>query len=550
MLSWECYWPEEEYRDLEETVIGTKRVRVYRHMQQSLYHGLRESARRQPDKTALIDDGGKAFSYQELLNLTDWLAEALLVDYSVGWGDHIGILLYNGIDFCIAYLALSKIGAVAVSLPGKFQQPELLSLVEKADISMVICQQKYQSWFAGEEQLKLLVCEPVVTSGRAKAVEWCGLRRAMRGFCGGLCTAPAGRWADDAVFMFTSGTTSQSKAVVMKNYHVMNTVEAYLRTLKLSSEDVTLIATPMYHVTGMICILSVFLAAGGTVHLMKRVDPDRMLECFIRNRVTFYHASPTVFSMLLGRCQSYPDIPSMKNFACGSGNMPPENIRRLKGWMPQAQFHTVYGLTETTGAGTIFPVGAADSPWIGSSGVPMPDLQVKIVDEQEMELAREQIGEIYLKGSFVLESYYRQGKDAITADGWLRTGDLGYYNEAGYLFIVDRKKDMINRGGEKICSFDIENEICTLPGVAEAAVVGVPDLKYMEVPAAAVRLADGVSLTDAAVKAALGERIARFKIPEYVIFVKEIPKNHNGKVDKKRLKEQLKSEGVIWENER
>lgn len=137
-------------------------------------------------------------------------------------------------------------------------------------------------------------------------------------------------------------------------------------------------------------------------------------------------------------------------------------------WPPRARFHTVYGMTETAGAGTVFPGGAADSPWIGASGIPMPDLQISIVNEDNLELTENQIGEICLKGSFVVDGYENQKSDSITEDGWLKTGDLGYYNQAGYLYIVDRKKDMINRGGEKICSFDIENAIHDLPGIAEA----------------------------------------------------------------------------------
>ncbi|WP_278321051.1 AMP-binding protein [Lachnoclostridium edouardi] len=159
---------------------------------------------------------------------------------------------------------------------------------------------------------------------------------------------------DDAIVMFTSGTTSKSKGVILKNYQVMNSVEAYIKTLNLSEKDSSLIATPMYHVTGMISILSVFLTVGGTVFIQPKVDGDAVLKCFLKEKITFYHASPTVFSILLEKRKEYPVIPWVKGFACGSGNMAPENIKKRKEWMPKAQFHTVYGLTETA--------GAADSP--------------------------------------------------------------------------------------------------------------------------------------------------------------------------------------------
>ena len=171
----------------------------------------------------------------------------------------------------------------------------------------------------------------------------------------------------------------------------------------------------------------------------------------------------------------------------------------------------------------------------------MPDLQVKIVDDNGAELRENEIGEICLRGSFVLDEYYHQKTDLISEDGWLKTGDLGCYNQDGYLYVVDRKKDMINRGGEKICSFDIENVIHTLPAVAEAAVVGVPDEKYMEVPAAMIRLEQGADASEADIKEMLKDRIARFKIPEHVVFVDEIPKTHNGKIDKRVIKDMIEN---------
>ena len=166
----------------------------------------------------------------------------------------------------------------------------------------------------------------------------------------------------------------------------------------------------------------------------------------------------------------------------------------------------------------------------------MPDLEVRIMSDEEKELGAGQIGEICLKGSFVLDEYYKQETDLFTEDGWLKTGDLGYTNEAGYLYVVDRKKDMINRGGEKICSFDIENVLHEIQGIAEAAVVGVPDKKYMEVPAALVRLENGAELSADEIKEILKEKIAKFKIPVYIEFTNEIPKTHNGKIDKRVIR--------------
>ena len=518
MISWKNEWSEQVRSRITKTEINGKKICVYKDMEKSPYYGFCVAAEKFPDKTAIVDDEENTLSYQELLVKIDRTAGFLRKKWNIKKGDHIGLLLYNGIPFCVYYLALNKLGAVTVPIPGKFKKDEILSLAEKAEIKAVVCEKKFQAWM-DEAEIDTWLPEMEVPDCIDSQEE-----------------AEEAELEDGAILMFTSGTTSHSKGVLMKNYHVMNSVEAYIETLKLNETDRSLIATPMYHVTGMICILTVFLTAGGTVYLMKKVDGKKMVACFVEHEITFYHASPTVFSILLDEMKTSPEIPSMKGFACGSGNMPPENICRLKEWMPQAKFHTVYGMTETSGAGTIFPEGAADSPWIGSSGVPMPDLEVRIIGETGEELEVGQIGEICLKGSFVLEEYYQQETDLFTPDGWLKTGDLGYTNEAGYLYVVDRKKDMINRGGEKICSFDIENVLHEIQGIAEAAVVGVPDKKYMEVPAALVRLENGAELSADEIKEILKEKIAKFKIPVYIEFTNEIPKTHNGKIDKRMIR--------------
>lgn len=531
MLSWEKYWPDQLRERIKEAGAGGRKIHVYDGMADSMYHAFSRAAAGRPGKTAVVDDKGKALTYGQLLDMTDRMAASLQKKTGIQKGERIGILLYNGLEFCVSYLSANKIGAVAVPLPGKFQRPEILSLLEKADVTTIICEEKFEPWFENLGHVSVIVSK----KGTDFGLDWM-----LHDFDDEEITSGVGTWDDSAILMFTSGTTSRSKGVAMKNYQVMNSVEAYVETLRLTEFDSSVIATPMYHVTGMICILTVMLAVGGTVYLMMKVDADRILACFLKNNITFYHASPTVFTMLLEKRNGYPFIPSVKSFACGSGNMAPENIRKLKEWMPQAEFHTVYGMTETSGAGTIFPEGAADSPWIGASGIPMPDLRVKIVDEYDTELMENQIGEICLKGSFVVEEYYKQKVESITEDGWLKTGDLGYYNQAGYLYIVDRKKDMINRGGEKVCSFDIENTIHTLPGVVEAVVVGVPDSKYMEVPAAVIKLEKGMNVRAEDIKEMLKTRVARFKIPEYIVFVDDIPKTHNGKVDKRMIKEWMR----------
>ena len=199
-------------------------------------------------------------------------------------------------------------------------------------------------------------------------------------------------------------------------------------------------------------------------------------------------------------------------------------------------FHTVYGLTETSSPATIFPGNACTSEYIGSSGLPIPGTVFKILDESGNEMPAGKVGEIWISGSVVLESYYKLQTDSLK-NGWLGTGDLGYITADGYLYVVDRKKDMINRGGEKIWSFDVENELYQIPGVEEAAVVGIPDEVYGEVAVAAVKKEPGAHFTEQELKDILRTRIAKYKVPAHIIFMNKIPETPNGKIDKKNIRQ-------------
>jgi len=337
------------------------------------------------------------------------------------------------------------------------------------------------------------------------------------------------------LLLFTSGTTSQSKGVVLRNYNVMHAIGSYQKILGISSEDRSVIPIPSYHVTGLIALIGLFVHVGGTLYLHKYFNAKRVLECVKEHQITFLHGSPTVFSMLLQEAESYSQLPSLRQFACGSGYITHQCLQRIHAWLPNVSFHTVYGLTETSSPATIFPSDVTTSKWIGSSGLPIPGTVLKIVDDNNQELAPGEVGEILISGTVVLDSYYNL-KSAALQNGWLRTGDLGYLNSSGYLFVVDRIKDMVNRGGEKVWSYDVENALCKIPGVEEAAVVGVPDNIYGEAVAAVIKCTAGSALNAAQISNALHGKIATYKIPTTFIFCDHIPLTPNGKVDKKKIK--------------
>ena len=508
-------------------VSETRTIETYPGLPVNLFAVLEETASARPDHPAIYDDCGHEATFQELLLKTNRFASYLKNEVGVKRGDRVAMMMYNSLEFGVAFLALNKLGAIVLPMQTKYRENEIHALLEKASPATVLTDPHFTDWFNRYRDAGI----PVVTIGDIHA----GYALSDLEADPDLAPENEGTRTDDALMVFTSGTTSRSKGVVIKNFNILHAIVSYEITLRMTKDDIAIIPVPMYLITGLIAIFGLFLRVGGTVYIQQFFDADAVLSCVRDKKVTFVHASPTVFSLLLSKAPDYPELPSLTKFACGSSNMPKEKIRQLYKWLPQAAFHTVYGLTETTSPGTIFPVGAATSPYIGSSGIPIPGMNVRIAREDGSDADPDEVGTVMLNGANLLDSYY-QLDTPLLQNNWLDSGDLGYVNKDGYLFIVDRKKDMINRGGEKITSFDVENEIYQINGVIDAAVVGIPDEKYGEVPVAVIHAAPDFSMSEEEIRAYLKTRLASYQVPAIIRFMDEIPVTPNGKVNKKYIR--------------
>lgn len=531
MISGMNYWDDEIKRDMQWEQIAERNVFTFKNMPDNLYNALKKTKEQYPDNIAIVDNWGRKFSYSDFLEKTDLFAQYLYQEKGVRRKSQVALLMYNGMEFCVAFLALVKLGAVIVPLPSKFTKEEICSLTNKVNLLGIICEEHFQNWFQ-KEVLFILVS---VDTENGYGLSSYRTEEASD-------IESAGKPGDTAMIMFTSGTTSQSKGVVLKNYQVMHAVISYQRILKITQDDKSVIPVPIYHITGLVALLGVFLYSGGCLYLHKQFDPVRVLTCVKECGITFLHSSPTIFLMMLDQKENFESLPTLRAMACGSSNMPAEKIRELHRWIPGMVFHTVYGLTETTSPATIFGTDAATHPYCGSSGIPIPGTECAIWNENEEEVPLGKLGEIMIKGCVVLEEYLYQETELITKDGWLHTGDIGYFNEDGFLYIVDRKKDMINYGGEKVFGFDVENAIYELEGVRENAVAAVKDPVYGEVVGAVIVWAEGSSLTEEEVKEYLKGKIAKYKIPRKILFLEEIPKTPNNKIDKKMIRKLLNKE--------
>ena len=540
MYKGEDLWKKPEIQVVKKTLSNGKVITTYPDLPKNIYSSFRATAERHMEKVAVVDDEGRQYSYKKMMEMTDDFSSWLIHEFGVTRRKHVALMLYNSIEFCTTFLSLNRIGAVVVPLPTKFKMEEVHALVEKSDVEFIICDEKFEDYFEKYQQ-NLNIC--VVPDGKEKY----GLETftSTKDLSAIEEIEEKATDVDLALMLFTSGTTSMSKGVTIRNYNIMHAVESYHKVLGITEEDKAIIPVPIYLVTGLVAVFGLMIHIGGTVCLNRFFDAKRVLEDINKYGITFFHASPTVFTLILKERKHYPELPMLRMFACGSCNMPPEKIKMLHEWLPKSEFRTIYGLTETTSPGTVFPTDASSSPYIGSSGIPIPGSAYKIVDEEGNEVKDGEQGEILVKGSNITENYYKSKRVALE-DEWLHTGDIGWFNTEGYLYIADRKKDMINRGGEKICSYDVENKLLEMNGVEDAAVVGIPDELYGEVPAALIKLKKGTVIEEAEIKAFLKSQMASYNVPQKILFTENIPLTENMKINKRKVRkmfsEQLEGE--------
>jgi acyl-CoA synthetase (AMP-forming)/AMP-acid ligase II len=476
-----------------------------------------------------IKYGEACLTYAGLSRRVDALSSALEKDYRVGKGDRVAIFLKNDDAFPPVFLAISKIGAVSVVLNNRLKKPEL------------------------EYQLELTKPVLAIVDGEIWDKELDNLTKSKieRGSLGqiwdkgGTCPQVACGEDDLHTILFTSGTTGKPKGVriVHRNFiHSAIRLEQYMDMLGLSRPEggKTLIAAPLFHVMALQEQLVPSLRMGNTAILLAALSIQAFLELVEKQKVDFLVGSPAIYRILLGSedVKKY-DLSSIKVAAFGAAPMSPDLMAEMKKAFVNARFFNGFGLTEAS-----VSLVAIDKECIAkptSIGHPSLGCEAKIVDENMREVPSGAVGEIAVKGPNVADGYYDDPKSTSKAfrDGWFLTGDLGKVDEEGFFYVVSRKKDMVNRGGENVYPVEVENVICLHPKVLEVAVYGVPDNVMGEKVAASIAAVPGATLTPEEIREFCSDKLAKYKIPEYIIFTTALPKNPGGKVIKEQLTEEL-----------
>jgi acyl-CoA synthetase (AMP-forming)/AMP-acid ligase II len=470
---------------------------------------------------------GKQWSFVQFNERVDLLANAFR-ELGIQKGDRIGMLQVNCPQVVEAYFAAAKIGAIFVPLNFRTTSEELVYMIGNAEAAVLLTGARYF------DMVKEML--PQLPSVKA---------------CISVATAEIGD-DDITILMYTAGTTGRPKGVPLTHSGFVSYILANVEPASPEIEEKNLLTVPLYHVAGMQAVLA-GIYGGRTLVLMRQFEVQEWLKTAQAEKVTRAMLVPTMLKWVIEDPDFHKyDLSSLGVITYGAAPMPLNVIQKAIEEMPGVRFINAFGQTET--ASTITTLGPADHIIEGtdadkekklkrlaaSIGRPLPDVAVKIIDEKGTALPANQVGEIYAKGPRMMKSYWGdadKSAQVITTDGWLRTGDKGWMDEDGYIYLAGRGDDMIIRGGENISPEEVEDVLHAHPKIDEAAVIGIPHPDWGQEPCAVVALKKGTNADTDEMMAYCRSRLPGFKRPGSVIFIDSLPRNQMGKVLKKKLRE-------------
>ena len=491
--------------------------------------------------------GEERLSFADLDRISERLAHGL-VARGIVKGDRVGIAMRNCPAWIVSYMAAIKAGAIATLLNGWWEPVEMEHAVQLTEPKLVIADaaraKRLQERCKTSEIICLAVEQPV-EQAIAPLIDGEDTSHAL----------PELSPEDDATILFTSGSTGEAKGALSTHRAVTTGVYAYstglIVLLGILTEDGnapagparTLLSVPLFHVTGEVPVMLNSFVVGRCMVIMPKWDATEALRLIEKERITYFVGVPTMSLEIMNHPdRDRYDLSSLKDITAGGAPRPITHVERLKHEFPNAQPALGYGLTETnaTGCANFWSSYAAKPASTGRAQKPL--VEVAILGAGDRHLPAGEVGEIGIRTAANIKCYWRNPQataEAISPEGYIRTGDVGYLDEDGYLFIVDRKKEIIIRGGENISAAEVEAACYDCPSVAEAAVFGAPDERLGEVPVAVIFVKDGEQLDETGLHAFLDGKLAKFKIPgRIIISATSLPRLGTGKIDRRALKAQ------------
>ena len=491
----------------------------------NLAESLARAAAAHPDRVA-IRLGEDTVTYAELDDASARVA-GLLAARNVGPGDPVGIMLPNVPQFADIYYGVLRAGGVVVPMNPLLKAREVAYYLSDSGASVIF------GWHAAAAEIEIgakeadaeaIVVDPatfgelVATAQPAPAV---------------VDRAPD----DTAVLLYTSGTTGRSKGAELTHANLIKNAEVMGDDLlRLGPDDVIFGGLPLFHSFGQTCTLSTAVAAGASLSVLPRFDPAQALRMLAEHHVTVFAGVPTMYSALLHVAdRDGYDVSALRLCVSGGAAMPVEVLRQFEDAFGCIVLEG-YGLSETSPVASFNHPDRERKP--GSIGTPIRGVEMRVLDADGAALPQGEVGEIAIRGHNIMKGYWNKPEattEAIDTDGWFRTGDIGRMDEDGYYYIVDRKKDLIIRGGYNVYPREIEEVLYEHPGVAEAAVIGMPHAELGEQVGAAVVRKPGMSVTADELRAFVKAQVAAYKYPRRVWFVDALPKGPTGKILKREI---------------
>ncbi len=498
---------------------------------------LEHHAIRTPDQP-LARFGDEVVTYGEMATRVTALA-AGLHERGVGAGDVVGLLSYNCTEFLEAIFAANFLGAIAMPVNWRLAAPELRYILDHSEARALVCDASLvdlanEATKDMERDLARVCIAPKAPEGWAPLTE-------LRAASSRPARVPA---AGDDVhrLMYTSGTTGRPKGVMLTHANLAWKNLAHVVEFGFTSTDLGLACGPLYHVGALDLTTTSLIATGATTIIHRVFDAAEVVDEIERSRVTTVWLAPAMVNAIMALPDiDARDLASVRLIINGGEKMPIPLIERIQRVFPSAWFADAYGLTETVSGDTFLDRDSIVRK-LGSVGRPCLYLELDIWDDDGAPVRPGERGEVVLRGPKVFKGYWRDPDATATAfaGGWFHTGDIGVRDDDGYLFIVDRLKDMIVSGGENIASSEIERVLYEHESVVEAAVVGRPDDRWGEVPVAYVVLAPAATVTPDELIAHCRAQLARFKVPKDVQLVDALPRNPSGKVLKRELRDRTR----------
>ncbi|MGW1784976.1 long-chain-fatty-acid--CoA ligase [Streptomyces sp. NPDC002143] len=481
-----------------------------------------ETAARQPEHPALRL-GTDVTSYAEL-DERSARAAALLRAEGVQPGDRVALMLPNVPEFVVLYYGALRAGAIVVPLNPLLKERETAYHLTDSGAALIF------EWHQAPGQ----GAQGAVTAGvRRVAVEPSSFATLLAGH---EPLTEVARTADDdvAVLLYTSGTTGKPKGAALTHGGLRHNTEVVkVHVLRMTSDDVVVGCLPLFHIFGQVCTMSAAVRSGASLTIVPRFDPQTVLDAVARDRATVFGGVPTMYAALLQH-PTDADVSTLRMCVSGGASLPVEVLHNFEERFGCAVLEG-FGMSETS---PVVTFNHLDRPRkAGSIGTPIQDVEVRLLDDTGRDVGAGEIGELAVRGPNLMKGYWNRPEETATAipDGWLRTGDLARRDEDGYYYIVDRKKDMIIRGGYNVYPREIEEVLHEHPAVGLAAVVGVPHQELGEEIAAAVVLRPGTQATAEELQQYVKDRVAAYKYPRAVWLMDKLPMGPSGKILKREI---------------